>query len=60
MSDAGELGMSKDAFNKIDKDGNGQVGRLELTAATHARAAINNLLGDILPNKEPSKLDATA
>jgi len=58
--DAGELGMSKDVFDKIDKDHNGQVGRLELTAAAHARAAINNLLGDILPNKEPSKLDATA
>ncbi len=57
--DAGELGMSKDVFDKIDKDGNGQVGRLELNAATHARAAINNLLGNILPNKAPSKLDAT-
>jgi len=58
--DAGELGMPKDVFGKIDKDGNGQVGRRELNVAVHARAAINNLLGDILPNKEPSKLDATA
>ena len=58
--DAGELGMSKDVFDRIDKDHNGQVGRLELNVAAHARAAINNLLGDILPNKEPSKLDATA
>jgi hypothetical protein len=56
--DVGELGMSKNVFNKIDKDGNGQVGRCELNAV--ARAAINNLLGNILPNKEPSKLDATA
>ena len=58
--DAGELGMSKDVFDRVDKDHNGQVGRLELNVAAHARAAINNLLGDILPNKEPSKLDATA
>ena len=58
--DAGELGMPKDVFGKIDRDGNGQVGRRELNVAAHARAAINNLLGDILPNKEPSKLDATA
>ncbi len=58
--DAGELGMPKDVFNKIDKDGNGQVGRQELNAAAHARAAINNLLGNILPGKEPSKLDAIA
>jgi Ca2+-binding EF-hand superfamily protein len=58
--DAGELGMPKDVFNKIDKDRNGQVGRYELNAAASARAVINNLLGDILPNKEPSKLDAIA
>ena len=58
--DAGELGMSKDIFGRIDKDHNGQVGRLELNVAAHARAAINNLLGDVLPNKEPSKLDAIA
>ncbi len=57
--DIGELGMSKDVFDKIDKNGNSQVGRLELNVAAHARAAINNLLSDILPNKEPSKLDAT-
>ncbi len=57
--DAGELGMSKEVFDKIDKDGNGQVGKFELNAAAHARAAINNLLGDILPDREPSKLDAT-
>ncbi len=60
LLDAGELGIPKDVFNKIDKDGNGQVGRYELNAAARARAAINNLLGNILPNKEPSKLDATA
>ena len=58
--DAGELGMSKDVFDKIDKNGNGQVGRLELNAAARARAAINNLLGDILPGKESSKLNAIA
>ncbi len=52
-----ELGIPEEVFGKIDKDGNGQVGRFELNVA--ARAAINNLLGDILPNKEPSKLDAT-
>ena len=52
--------MSKDVFDKIDKDGNGQVGRRELNVAVHARAAINNLLSDILPSKEPSKLDAIA
>ncbi len=55
--DIGELGIPEEVFGKIDKDGNGQVGRFELNVA--ARAAINNLLGDILPNKEPSKLDAT-
>jgi Ca2+-binding EF-hand superfamily protein len=58
--DAGELGMPKDVFDRIDKDRNGQVGRYELNAAARARAVINNLLGDILPNKEPSKLDAIA
>jgi Ca2+-binding EF-hand superfamily protein len=58
--DAGELGMPKDVFNKIDKDHNGQVGRYELNAAARARSVINNLLGDILPNREPSKLDAVA
>ena len=52
--------MPKDVFGKIDKDGNGQVGRLELNTAARARAVINNLLSDILPNKEPSKLDAIA
>ncbi len=57
--DIGELGIPKDVFDRIDKDGNGQVGKFELNAAAHARAAINNLLGDILPDKEPSKLDAT-
>jgi len=55
--DIGELSIPKEVFDKIDKDGNGQVGRFELNVA--ARAAINNLLSDILPNKEPSKLDAT-
>lgn len=58
--DAGELGMLKDVFDKIDKDRNGQIGRLELNVAAHARAAINDLLDNILPNKEPSKLDAIA
>jgi len=57
--DAEELGMPKDVFNKIDKDHNGQVGRYELNAAARARAAINNLLSDLLPNKEPSGLNAT-
>ncbi|MCR4345445.1 MAG: hypothetical protein NUV44_11925, partial [Candidatus Scalindua sp.] len=57
--DAGELGMSKDVFNKIDKDGNGQVGRYELNDSARARAAINDLLGNILQDKKYSKLDAT-
>ncbi|MCP4253326.1 MAG: hypothetical protein GY775_07930 [Candidatus Scalindua sp.] len=57
--DAGELGIPEKAFNRIDKDGNGQIGKFELNAAAHARAAINNLLGDILPDRGPSKLNAT-
>ena len=55
-----ELGVGKDIFDRIDKNSDGQVDKFEIIIAAHARAAINNLLGDILPNKEPSKLDATA
>jgi len=58
----GELGVPKDIFDRIDKNGNGQVGRVELNIAAHARAAINkinNMVSDILPDEESSKLDTT-
>ncbi len=58
----GELGVPKDIFDKIDKNGDEQVGRVELNIAAHARAAINkinNMVSDILPDEESSKLDTT-
>ncbi len=41
--DVGELGVSKDVFDRIDKNGNGKVGRRELKIASRnlARAAFN-------------------
>jgi len=55
----GESGVPEDIFAKIDKDGNGQVGRVELNIVAHARAAIKNMAKDLLPPEASSKLDAT-
>ncbi len=46
--DVGELGVSKDVFDRIDKNGNGKVGRRELkiAASALARAAFNTGTND--------------
>ncbi len=54
----GELGVPKDIFDRIDKNGNGQAGRVELSIAARTRAAINNIASDFLPDKASSNLDA--
>ncbi|MFQ5688101.1 MAG: EF-hand domain-containing protein [Candidatus Scalindua sp.] len=55
----GELGVPETVFDRIDKNGNGQVGRVELNIAARSRihAAINNRTKDILPTEASSKLD---
>ena len=56
----GGSGVPKDIFDKIDKNSDGQVGRVELSIAARARAyaAFKNIISDILPDKASSKLDA--
>ncbi len=55
----GGSGVPKDIFDKIDKNSDGQVGRVELNIAARARAyaAFKNIISDILPDKASSKLD---
>ena len=57
----GELGVPEDIFDKIDKNGDGQAGRVELSIAARTRihAAIKNMAKDLLPPEGSSKLDAT-
>jgi uncharacterized protein (DUF2141 family) len=55
----GELGVPEDVFTKIDKNGDGQAGRVELSIAAHTHAALNNMISEILPPEKSSKLDAT-
>ncbi len=56
MLNVGELGVPEDVFNKIDKNGDGQV---ELSIAARTHAALNNMISEILPPEKSSKLDAT-
>jgi uncharacterized protein (DUF2141 family) len=59
MLNVGELGIPKDVFDKIDKNGDGQASRVELSIAARTHAALNNMISEILPPEESSKLDAT-
>ena len=60
MLNVGELGVPEDVFNKIDKNGDGQADRVELSIAARTHAALNNMISEILPPEKSSKLDATA
>ncbi len=59
MLNVGELGVPEDVFAKIDKNGDGQAGRVELSIAARTHAALNNMISEILPPEKSSKLDAT-
>ncbi len=59
MLNVGELGVPEAVFNRIDKNGDGQVGRVELSIAARTHAALNNMISEILPPEKASKLDAT-
>ena len=60
MLNVGELGVPEDVFYKIDKNGDGQADRVELSIAARTHAALNNMISEILPPEKSSKLDATA
>jgi len=57
--DVGESGLPEDIFARLDKNGNGQAGRVELNIAARTRvhAALNNMISDILPDETSSNLD---
>ena len=59
MLNVEELGVPEDVFDKIDKNGDGQAGRVELSIAARTHAALNNMISEILPPEKSSKLDAT-
>jgi Ca2+-binding EF-hand superfamily protein len=55
-----ELGVSKDSFDRIDKNGDGQVGRIELNIAAHTRInaahtrinAVNEMTSNLISEKD--------
>ena len=49
----GELGVPEDIFNRIDKNGDGQVGKAELNKAVHARIqAISERTNHLISKKD--------
>ncbi len=53
MLNVEELGIPKDIFDKIDKNGDGQVGKAELNTAFHARIqAISERTNHLIAKKD--------